>query len=232
MRPPAKSGIALSLWLDHNRPMLAKVCSAAVTGIQAYPVEVEVNAGYGDTTIVIVGLPDAAVKESRDRVVTALMNSGYGFTFGRTTINLAPADVKKEGSAYDLPVALGILTASGQLKSEVLDKFMVLGELALDGTLRPVHGALVIALEARAKGKRGILLPEENASEAAMVEGIEVYPMRNLRESIEFFAAHQIDVSDCARGINAGVRQNAHHISDTGQPFRSPQEPVACGKRT
>jgi magnesium chelatase family protein len=88
--------------------MLAKVCSAAVNGIEAYPVEVEVNAGYGDTIIIIVGLPDAAVKESRDRVMTALINAGYGFTFGRTTINLAPADVKKEGPSFDLPIAVGM----------------------------------------------------------------------------------------------------------------------------
>jgi magnesium chelatase family protein len=128
------------------------------------------------------------VKESIHRVTAAIKNSDFKFPNRKMTVNLAPADVKKEGSSYDLPIALGILTASGQLKSEVLDKFVVLGELALDGALRPVHGALVIALEARAKGKRGILLPEENAREAAMVEGIEVYPMRNLRESIEFFA--------------------------------------------
>src|SRR5713226_3691102 len=96
------------------RPMLAKVCSAAVNGIEAYPIEVEVNAGYGDTIIVIVGLPDAAVKESRDRVMTSLIDSGFTFTFGRTTINLAPADVKKEGPSFDLPIAIGMLAASEQ----------------------------------------------------------------------------------------------------------------------
>ena len=117
--------------------MLAKVCSAAVSGIEAYPVEVEVNAGYGDTTIVIVGLPDAAVKESRDRVVTALMNSGYGFTFGRTTVNLAPADVKKEGPSFDLPIAIGMLAASEQVETDQLENFVMVGELALNG---PVPG--------------------------------------------------------------------------------------------
>jgi magnesium chelatase family protein len=103
--------------------VLARVCSAAVNGIEAYPVEVEVNAGWGDTNIVIVGLPDAAVKESRDRVTTALVNSGYKFPMGRTTINLAPADVKKEGPSFDLPIALGMLTASEQIETDQISAF-------------------------------------------------------------------------------------------------------------
>src|SRR5258708_39810025 len=107
-----KRGIALRHFVGHKFLMLAKVCSAAVNGIEAYPIEVEVNAGFGDTIIVIVGLPDAAVKESRDRVVTALTNSGFKYTFGRTTINLAPADVKKEGPSFDLPIAVGMVAAS------------------------------------------------------------------------------------------------------------------------
>src|SRR6266404_698671 len=113
--------------------MLAKVCSAAVNGIEAYPVEVEVNAGFGDTIIVIVGLPDAAVKESRDRVMTALINSGFTFTFGRTTINLAPADVKKDGSSFDLAIALGLLAVSEQIGTEHLANFVMVGELAPTG---------------------------------------------------------------------------------------------------
>src|SRR5258708_17985470 len=107
--------------------MLAKVCSAAVNGVEAYPVEVEVNAGYGDTIIVIVGLPDAAVKESRDRVMTALINSGYAFTFGRTTINLAPADVKKEGPSFDLPIAVGPLRFVHWPRASRLDNFVMVG---------------------------------------------------------------------------------------------------------
>ena len=118
--------------------MLSKVCSAAVSGIDAYPVEVEVNAGYGDTILVIVGLPDAAVKESRDRVMTALINSGFSFTFGRTTINLAPADVKKEGPSFDLPIAIGMVAASEQMDSNQYANFMMVGELALDGGVAPV----------------------------------------------------------------------------------------------
>jgi magnesium chelatase family protein len=119
--------------------MLAKVSSAALQGIEAYPVEVEVNAGWGDTLIVIVGLPDAAVKESRDRVTTALTNSGFKFPMGRTTINLAPADVKKEGPSFDLPIALGMLAASEQIEADQLDNFIIVGELALTGAVRPMR---------------------------------------------------------------------------------------------
>ena len=166
--------------------MLAKVCSAAVNGIEAYPIEVEVNAGYGDTIIVIVGLPDAAVKESRDRVMTALINSGYAFTFGRTTINLAPADVKKEGPSFDLPIAVGMLAASEQIETDKLDDFVMIGELALTGAVRPVKGVLPIALRARQEGKTGIFVPPENAAEAAVVSGLQVIPIQNLREAAAF----------------------------------------------
>jgi magnesium chelatase family protein len=166
--------------------MLAKVCSAAVSGIEAYPVEVEVNAGYGDTLIVIVGLPDAAVKESRDRVMTALINSGFSFTFGRTTINLAPADVKKEGPSFDLPIAVGMVAASEQLETDQLENFVMVGELALNGAVRPVKGVLPIALRAREQGKIGVLVPTENAAEAAVVAGLQVIPVQNLREAVSF----------------------------------------------
>jgi magnesium chelatase family protein len=168
--------------------MFSQIFSAATFGIDAYLVQVETHLDTGTPKFFMVGLPDNAVKESIHRVTAAIKNSDFKFPNRRMTVNLAPADVKKEGSSYDLPVAIGILVASGQLESEVLHQFVLLGELALDGTLRPVHGALVIALEAKAQGKRGILLPEENAKEAAMVEGIEVYPMRNLHESVGFFA--------------------------------------------
>lgn len=166
--------------------MLAKVCSAAVNGIEAYPVEVEVNAGWGDTLVVIVGLPDAAVKESRDRVSTALTNSGFKFPMGRTTINLAPADVKKEGPSFDLPIAVGMLAASDQLASDQLDNFVMVGELALTGAVRSVKGVLPVALRARAEGKLGVLVPAENAPEAAVVAGLQVIPIQNLREAVGF----------------------------------------------
>jgi magnesium chelatase family protein len=166
--------------------MLAKVCSAAVNGIEAYPVEVEVHAGFGDTLIVIVGLPDAAVKESRDRVITALINSGFNFSYGRTTINLAPADVKKEGPSFDLPIAVGMLAASEQIETDQLDNFVMVGELALTGAVRAVKGVLPIALAAKAQGKTGIFVPAENAPEAAVVDGLQVIPIRNLREATSF----------------------------------------------
>ena len=168
--------------------MFSQIFSAATYGVNAYLVQVETHLDFGSPKFFMVGLPDNAVKESIHRVTAAIKNSDFKFPNRRMTVNLAPADVKKEGSSYDLPVAIGILSASEQLKSDVLQQFVILGELALDGTMRPVHGALVIALEAKAQGKRGILLPEENAKEAAMVEGIEVYPMRNLQESVGFFA--------------------------------------------
>jgi magnesium chelatase family protein len=188
--------------------MLAKVCSAAVNGIEAYPVEVEVNAGYGDTIIVIVGLPDAAVKESRDRVITAISNSSFTFTFGRTTINLAPADVKKEGPSFDLPIAIGMLAASEQLQTDQLDNFIMVGELALTGAVRPVKGVLPVALRARAEGKVGVLVPVDNAPEAAVVSGLQVIPVRNLREAAAFLegkvkiAPTKVDIAELFRHPN------------------------------
>jgi len=166
--------------------MLAKVCSAAVNGIEAYPVEVEVNAGWGDTLVIIVGLPDAAVKESRDRVSTALTNSGYKFPLGRSTINLAPADVKKEGPSFDLPIAVGMLAASEQFVSDQLENFVMVGELALTGGVRTVKGVLPIALRAKADDKIGLLVPKDNAAEAAVVKGLQVIPIQNLREAVGF----------------------------------------------
>jgi magnesium chelatase family protein len=166
--------------------MLAKVSSASVQGIDAYPVEVEVNSAYGDIRIVIVGLPDAAVRESIDRVGTAITNSGFRFLLGRTTINLAPADIRKEGPSFDLAIAVGMLAASEQFASDQLENFVLTGELALTGTVRPVKGVLAMALRAKAEGKVGILVPVENAAEAAVVKGLAVIPVRNLREAIGF----------------------------------------------
>src|SRR5256884_4560387 len=188
--------------------MLAKVCPAAVNGIEAYPIEVEVNAGYGDTIIVIVGLPDAAVKESRDRVMTALINSGFNFTFGRTTINLAPADVKKEGPSFDLPIAIGIAAAAEQIETDQLENFVMVGELALTGAVRPVKGVLPIALRARADGRVGILVPPENAAEAAVVSGLNVIPIQNLREACSFLEG---EVKIAPTKINVTELFNSHH---------------------
>ncbi len=166
--------------------MLSKVYSGAVYGIDAFLVEIEVNAGHGDPATVIVGLPDAAVKESKDRVETALLNSGFLLHKGRTTINLAPADIRKEGPRFDLPIALGIAIATGSLAGERLEGLCITGELALSGAVRRVKGVLPLALKAREEGFRGLMVPVENAEEAAVVEGLEVYPVGNLREAVDF----------------------------------------------
>ena len=166
--------------------MLAKVYSGAVYGVDAYEIEIEVNAGHGDPKVVVVGLPDAAVKESSDRVWTALINSGFSPPMGRTTVNLAPADIKKEGPSFDLPIALGMLASEDQLAGARLADYCVTGELALSGEVRRVRGVLPIALRARAEGRKGILVPPENAEEAAVVEGLAVHPVGNLREAADF----------------------------------------------
>ncbi len=172
--------------------MLAKTYSAAVLGIDAYVIDVEVNAtGQGEFSAVsIVGLPDAAVKESRDRVRSAIVNSGYSQPSGLIVINLAPADIKKEGAAYDLPIALGILASDGHLNREILASTAVVGELALDGSVRPVRGALPIALEvAKNKNIKALLVPGPNVEEAALAAAgeVPVYPINYLSEAIDFF---------------------------------------------
>jgi magnesium chelatase family protein len=166
--------------------MLSRVCSASLMGIEVCPVEIEVNCGFGETFIALVGLPDTAVKESKDRVSTALTNSGYKFPMGKTTINLAPADVKKEGPSFDLPIAIGMLAASEQIETDQLDNFVIVGELALTGGVRSCKGVLSIALKAKMDGKIGVLVPAENAAEAAVIDGLNVIPIQNLREAAQF----------------------------------------------
>lgn len=163
--------------------MLAQTHSAAVHGIDAVPVEVEVDSGYGETKVIVVGLPDAAVKESSHRVLTALTNSAYHFPLGKVMVNLAPADIRKEGPSFDLPIALGILAATEQILPRGLTESLVVGELALTGAVRSVKGVLPIAVHARAAGIKSLLVPAENAAEAAVVEGLDVIPVRNLREA-------------------------------------------------
>ena len=172
--------------------MLFKTLSAAVYGIDADLVEIEVNLtparGEADLSppIIIVGLPDLAVRESRERIRAAITNSSFFFPFHKTTINLAPADVRKEGASFDLPIALGILGANGDLgNSDEARDTLSIGELSLDGRIRPVRGALSIALKARESGIKNLLLPEENVSEAAVVREINVFPVKTLREAAE-----------------------------------------------
>jgi magnesium chelatase family protein len=165
--------------------MLFKTFSAAVFGIDAYLVEVEVDISAGNANFMTVGLPDAAVRESRERIKSAIKNCGLDFPFQNITVNLAPADVKKEGSGFDLSIALGILGTTGVLLKPNLKNYLFLGELALDGGLRPIKGALSIAGMVRHKGIRKLVLPQENAREAAVVQEVEVYAMRSLPEVMD-----------------------------------------------
>ncbi|OGC24081.1 hypothetical protein A2291_02235 [candidate division WOR-1 bacterium RIFOXYB2_FULL_42_35] len=179
--------------------MLVKICSAAVLGLEAYQIEVEVDSSKGLPGQSIVGLPDASVRESRDRVKAAIENSGFKAPPGYFTINLAPADTKKEGPLYDLPIAVGMLLVSNQVKSTCLDETILLGELSLDGSVRAVNGMLPICMSLKKKHKR-IIVPKANADEAALVEDIEVIPVESLKETCEFIAGekkilpHKIDV--------------------------------------
>ena len=187
--------------------MISKVFTAALMGIDAYPIEVETHIEGNIPYFGIVGLPDNAVKESRERVVAAIKNSGYKFVHQRRiTINLAPADIKKEGSSYDLPIAVGILAAQGDIEISALDDYLILGELALDGSIRPIHGSLSIAVKARELDKKGIIVPEENAREAAMGSGdVAVYPMANLMDVVNFlngnvpFESYKVDINQIFR---------------------------------
>jgi len=166
--------------------MLARIHSSATIGIDAHPILVEVDVARGLPSFSTVGLPDNAVKESKDRVKSAIKNSGYAFPARRITVNLAPADVKKEGTSFDLPLAVGILLAEGYIKRDNLDDYIFAGELSLDGSIRPVRGAISLSMCARAERRR-LILPVDNAGEAAVVTGVEVYGARTLPELVEFF---------------------------------------------
>ncbi len=167
--------------------MLGRVLSVGVFGIDGYLATVEVDVRDGLPKVLMVGLPDAAVKESKDRVEAALKNSGYRWPIDtRITVNLAPADIRKEGPAFDLPIALATLGATGQMLSDRLKQYAAVGELALDGSVRPVKGALSMALTARAEGLRGLLVPTENAAEAAVVSELEVVPVAALAQAVGF----------------------------------------------
>jgi magnesium chelatase family protein len=226
-----------------RRVTLAKFYSAAVYGVDAYEVEIEVNGAGGDPVIVIVGLPDTAVKESRDRVTTAISNSGYYWPRGRTTVNLAPADIKKEGPSFDLPIALGMIAVCQEIDTKAFADFTFVGELALDGAVRSVKGVLPVAIEARRRGKRALFVPEANAREAAMVDKIDIYGVQNLRQTFQFlcgelpllptrgdlsafFATHQsydVDFSDVKgqghvkRAIEVAVA-GGHNVLMIGPP--------------
>ena len=166
--------------------MLAKVYSSAVLGIDAYRVEVEVDITSGLPTYTTVGLPEASVKESKERVKSAIGNSGYRFPDDRITVNLAPADIKKEGTGFDLPIALGILAATGIIPQEIISQYLILGELSLDGRVKPVRGSLPMALAAKKAGYKSIIVPFDNSPEASVVAEIDVLPAKTLAQVVAF----------------------------------------------
>ncbi len=166
--------------------MLVKTFGSAVHGIQATTITIEVNVSKG-INFFLVGLPDSAVKESQQRMESAIRNNKLDWPGKRVVINMAPADIRKEGSAYDLPLAIGILAASGQMYQEELDNYILMGELSLDGSLQPIKGVLPIAIQARAEGFKGFILPAKNAREASVVNDIEVYGVQNIRQVVDFF---------------------------------------------
>ena len=193
--------------------MISRVLSAALLGIDAYLVEVEASLERGLMNFALVGLPDSAVKESKERVNAAIKNSGFEFPQKRVTINLAPADIRKEGSGYDLPIAIGILAAHAEISEAKLNDHVIMGELALDGSLRPIHGALSVAWEARQKNMTGLIVPRENAKEAAMAESVKVYPVETLRQAVEFLN-NDIDIEPYKVDLAATFEVSQHYLVD------------------
>ncbi len=193
--------------------MLAKVLSGALLGIDAYPVEVEVDVARGLPQFATVGLPDGAVKESKDRVKSAIKNSGYEFPAQRITINLAPADIRKDGTAFDLPMAIGLLCATGAIRAPRPGRFLFMGELSLDGRVKPVRGTLPIAVAARRWGIDGLLLPRENAPEGAIVDGLPVFGVHDLGEVVAFLTGER-ELEPCRVDIADLFRTAAGHIED------------------
>jgi magnesium chelatase family protein len=193
--------------------MLATILSGALVGIDGLLVEVEVDAAFGLPHFTTVGLPEGAVRESKDRVRSAIKNSGYEFPPRKITVNLAPADLKKEGSAYDLPIALGILAAEGTLAKERLSEYGMLGELSLDGRVKSVHGVLPLAVMAREKGLKGLVVPSENAAEAAVVEGIDVIGVSTLSEAFVFLNNEQ-QVAPTRVDLHSLFNSHSHYEVD------------------
>jgi magnesium chelatase family protein len=166
--------------------MLIKTFGSTLIGVNAITITVEVNVDQG-VNFYLVGLPDSAVKESHQRIEAALKYIGYRLPGKKIVINMAPADIRKEGSAYDLTIAMGILAASEQMKAEEIDRYIIMGELSLDGSLQPIKGALSIAIQAKAEGFQGFILPKQNAREAAIVSELDVYGAENIQEGYRLF---------------------------------------------
>lgn len=194
--------------------MLSKILSATLIGIDAHVVEVEVDiTSRGLPHFSTVGLPDTAVKESKDRVKAALKNTGFNFPLKQIVVNLAPADIKKEGSAFDLPIAIGITVAEGIIEPSAINEYMISGELSLDGRIKPIKGALSMAIKARGSNLKGLILPRHNAKEAAVVKGIRVYGFENLPELIEFFRGTNTK-HPTVIDINSVMKENSVYQDD------------------
>jgi magnesium chelatase family protein len=194
--------------------MLAKVLSSTLIGIDGHPVEVEVDITHGLPNFTIVGLPEASVKESKERVKSAINNSGYDFPDDRITVNLAPANIKKEGTGFDLPIAVGILAATGIVAQPLISKFMVMGELSLDGRIKPVKGSLPMALAAQNAGYRGIIVPAQNGREASVLEAIDVIPVLHLSQLVEFVRG-----AASIRPLKTNIDTIFHRSDDDGDDF-------------
>jgi magnesium chelatase family protein len=190
--------------------VLAKVLSSAVIGIDAYLVEVEVDITKGLPTFTTVGLPEAAVKESKERVKSAISNSGYTFPDDRITVNLAPANIKKEGTGFDLPIALGILTAEKVIPQTRVNDYTIMGELSLDGRIKPVNGSLPMAIAAKKAGCKGIIVPYDNRQEASVVSGIGVYPVKTLSQVVDFLRGIEGVAAEKANLKDLFDTQNRH----------------------
>jgi len=206
--------------------------SAAVFGVDAYPVDIEVDVSFGLPHFTMVGLPDATVRESRDRVRSAIRNSGFDFPHHRITVNLAPADVRKAGSSFDLPIALGLLAISGSLTRRTVTDTVIVGELSLDGGINGIRGVLPIAIAARRLGLKRLLLPPQNAPEACVVEGLEVCHVRTLPEAVD--ALNRPEKAPLARAVAAEAAPPAQDEGDLadvrGQLFaRRALEVAAAG---
>ena len=193
--------------------MLVKTFGSAVYGIEAITITVEVNIGSGNKYF-IVGLPDNAVKESYFRIESALKTSAYRMPRQQVVVNMAPADIRKEGSAYDLTIATGILASSEQIPSEELDKYIIMGELSLDGSLQPIKGALPIAIQARQEGFKGMILPQQNAREAAIVNDLQVYGINHISELVDFFNGNKILNPSVLNTREEFFENNSHYESD------------------